>query len=45
MKAKIAHMGDVGGYRHIYKELFDEFINQLSKLDPINPAYAADLQF
>ena len=44
-RAKIIHMGGVGGYRHTCKGLFAEFINQLPKPDPNNPAYAEDLRF
>ena len=37
-------MGGVGGFKRNCKELFTEFVNQLPKLDPSNPALAADLR-
>ena len=44
-RAKITHMGGVGGYKHTSKGLFTEFVNQLTKLDPRNPAHTADLLY
>ena len=41
-RAKISHMGGVGGFKRTCKELVAEFINQLPKPDPNNPAHAAD---
>ena len=44
-RAKITHMGGVGGYKHTCKGLFTEVINHLPKLDPYGPTYAEDLRF
>ena len=44
-RAKITHMGGVGGYKRICKGLFTEFANHLPKLDPKSPTYAEDLRF
>ena len=44
-RAKIAHMGGVGGYKHTSKGLFTEFINHLPKLDPNSPTYTGDPRF
>ena len=44
-RAKITHMGGVGGFKHTFKGLFTEFVNQLLKLDPNNPAHAVDLRY
>ena len=44
-RAKITHMGAVGGFKHTCKGLFTDFGNQLPELDPNNPAHAADLLY
>ena len=44
-RAKITHMGGVGGFKHAFKGLFTKFVNQLTKLDPDYPAHAADLRY
>ena len=44
-RAKIRHMGGVDGPKRTCKELFTGFVNQLPKLDPKNPAGAADLRY
>ena len=44
-RAKITHMGGVGGYKHTCEGHFTEPLNQLPELDPKNSAHAADLRF
>ena len=44
-RAKIPHMGGVGGFKRTCKGLFTKFVKQLTKLDPNNPAHAADLRY
>ena len=36
-RAKIKHVGGVGGFKHTCKGFFTEFANQLPKLDPNTP--------
>ena len=45
-RAKIAHMchGRRRRFKRTCKGLFTEFANQLPKLDPNNPAHAADIR-
>ena len=42
-RAKIRHMGGVGGPKRTCKGLITEFVNQLPKPEPYSPAHAADL--
>ena len=35
-RAKIPHMGGVGGFKRTCKGLFTEFVNHIPKLDPEN---------
>ena len=44
-RAKIAHMGGVGGFKRTCKGLFIGFVNQLPELDPNSPSHAADLRY
>ena len=44
-RAKITHMGGVGGFKRTCKGLFTGFVNQLPVLDPNNPAYSAALRY
>ena len=44
-RAKIPHMGGVGGFKRTRQGLFTEFLNQLPELDPDNPAHAAALRY
>ena len=44
-RAKITHMGGVGGFKKTCKGLFTEFANQLPKPDPKNTPHAADLRY
>ena len=44
-RAKIPHMGGIGGVKSTYKGFFDEFVNQLPELDPNNPAHVEVLRF
>ena len=44
-RAKIRHMGGVGGLKRTCKGLITEFVNQLPKLDPNKSAYAAALRY
>ena len=43
-RAKIQHMGGVGGFKRTCKRFFTEFANQLPELDPTSPAHAAALR-
>ena len=44
-RAKIQHMGGVGGFKRTCKGLFTGFANQLPELDPNSPAHAADQRY
>ena len=44
-RAKIPHVGGVGGLKRTCKRLLTEFVNQPPELDPTNPAHAAGLRF
>ena len=44
-RAKIPHMGGVGGFKRACNGFFTKFVNQLPDFDPISPAHGAALRF